>query len=260
MLALAGLLLAGSFAGCREERGVRAVFVLTTPREVYEESLHQAGLHETALGRDWVSVAEQSLVRPASVSTPYREVRYLDPNEAVAVSYRVHLERGQRLAARVEPTEPPNDLRLFIDLFYEGNPSGRPDLVRSADSLEWEVEYVARRPGNYIVRIQLELLRGGRFTFTVSAHASLDFPVAGHTLGSVRSGFGASRDGGRREHDGVDIFARRGTPVLATIAGRARPSTNRLGGTVVWLRDSENGRSLYYAHLERWALRKPSIK
>ena len=242
------------FVGCGGDRGgVRAIFVLTTPREIYEASLQEAGLHQTALGHDWVVVGERSLEHPAAVRVPYREVRFLDPSKAVAVSYLVELDRGQRLVVRVEPTEPPADLRLFVDIFYVSDVNGDLNLVRSADSLAWEVDYVARRPGDYVVRVQPELLRGGRFSVTVSAHASMGFPVAGHTLGSVRSGFGAARDGGSRDHHGIDIFARRGTPVLAAVAGRARPGMNGLGGTVIWLRDSENGRSLYYAHLDRWA-------
>ena len=236
-----------------QEGGVEAIFVLTTPHEVYEANLEKAGLHETALGRDWIDVAERSLADPAVVRTPYREVRYLDPTRAVAVAYRVRMERGQRLSTQVEAVGQSEEVRLFLDLFYETESTGSLDLVRSADTTSWEIDYVARRPGFYLMRIQPELLRGGRFTVTVSLHASLDFPVAEHDLGSVRSGFGARRDGGQREHHGVDIFASRGTAVLASVAGRARPSTNGLGGKVVWLRDSANGRTLYYAHLDQWA-------
>ena len=240
--------------GCSDDSGsVHTVFVLSTPRERYQASLEEAGLHQTALARDWMALGERSLEHSTTVQVPYAELRFLDPSGASAVSYRVGLERGQRLAVRVEPTEPPTDLRLFMDLFYVSAESEELGLVWSADSLAWEIDYIAQRPGDYIVRVQPELLRGGRFSVTVSAHASLGFPVAGHSLGSVRSRFGVARDGGRREHHGLDIFARRGTPVLAAVAGRARPSTNGLGGTVVWLRDSKTGQNLYYAHLDRWA-------
>ncbi|MFN2326756.1 MAG: peptidoglycan DD-metalloendopeptidase family protein, partial [Gemmatimonadales bacterium] len=64
------------------------------------------------------------------------------------------------------------------------------------------------------------------------------------------SRFGASRDGGRRAHHGVDIFAPRGTPVVAVSPGTVnRVGTNNLGGLIVWVRD-DFGNRLYYAHLD----------
>jgi hypothetical protein len=59
------------------------------------------------------------------------------------------------------------------------------------------------------------------------------------------------RDGGRRTHDGVDIFASRGTAVLAASAGRVNrvDITNR-GGKVVWVRDPIRNANIYYAHLD----------
>ena len=51
-----------------------------------------------------------------------------------------------------------------------------------------------------------------------------------------RSFFGAERDGGRRSHHGVDIFAPRGTPVVAAVAGRvSRVQETNLGDLPVWI-------------------------
>ena len=49
----------------------------------------------------------------------------------------------------------------------------------------------------------------------------------------------------------TDLFAPRGTPVLAASAGRVRGvrETSR-GGKVVWIRDPVREASLYYAHLD----------
>jgi hypothetical protein len=48
----------------------------------------------------------------------------------------------------------------------------------------------------------------------------------------------------------VDVFAPRGTPVLAsTEAYVTDADTTPVGGRVLWLRDSFRGASLYYAHL-----------
>ncbi|MBI2073846.1 MAG: M23 family metallopeptidase [Gemmatimonadetes bacterium] len=231
-------------------------FATSTPRETYEARLRELGLHTTALGRDWAAAAERALGAPVSVVLPHHEVRYLDPRQAAAVAYRLSLERGQRVAARIEVADTqPSDLTFFLDLFFLPDSVTPPQPVASADSSAWEFEYVAMRPGDYVLRLQPELLRGGRITLTVSAHASLEFPVAGMDLGTLRSRFGAPRDAGRREHHGVDLFAPRGTAVLAAAAGWVSwVGTNRLGGNVVWLRDARYGRRLYYAHLDRHAV------
>ncbi|MDQ1422845.1 MAG: hypothetical protein QOD72_343 [Acidimicrobiaceae bacterium] len=59
--------------------------------------------------------------------------------------------------------------------------------------------------------------------------------------------FGAPRGGGRR-HEGVDMFAAAGTPVLAVVAGAAAPQQNELGGNALWLTGSD-GNTYYYAHM-----------
>ena len=65
---------------------------------------------------------------------------------------------------------------------------------------------------------------------------------------AVRDTFGAPRPGDRT-HQGVDIFAPRGTPVVSTTRGLvARIGENSLGGTVVWVLGPGGDRH-YYAHL-----------
>jgi hypothetical protein len=84
--------------------------------------------------------------------------------------------------------------------------------------------------------------------------------VLGRDTRAIRSQFGASRDGGRRSHHGVDIFAPRGTPVVAASRGRVSwVGSSRLGGRVVWLREREMGYALYYAHLDSQAVRRGTV-
>jgi murein DD-endopeptidase MepM/ murein hydrolase activator NlpD len=66
----------------------------------------------------------------------------------------------------------------------------------------------------------------------------------------VQSIFGDPRDAGRRQHEGVDIFASRGTPVLSATHGVVtRVGETTRGGRVVWVWDPGRALSLYYAHL-----------
>ena len=76
------------------------------------------------------------------------------------------------------------------------------------------------------------------------------FPIAGPTQFS--DDWLAARAGGRL-HEGIDLFATRGTPAVAIADGTLfRVGWNRLGGWRLWLRDNA-GTEYYYAHLESFA-------
>ena len=74
-------------------------------------------------------------------------------------------------------------------------------------------------------------------------------PVAGGA--SFINDWGFPRSGGRT-HKGTDMFAPRGTPVVATGDGVVSLKTNSLGGTVAYLR-ADHGVTYYYAHLDGYA-------
>nr|WP_253354628.1 M23 family metallopeptidase [Neisseria perflava] len=77
---------------------------------------------------------------------------------------------------------------------------------------------------------------------------SLPNPVKGKTFSDTWS---AARSNGRR-HEGVDIFAKKGTPVRSTTYGIVtKIGENRLGGKVVGIQGA--GAWHYYAHLSRFA-------
>ena len=77
---------------------------------------------------------------------------------------------------------------------------------------------------------------------------SLPVPVDGVRPSAIRDTWRAPRDGGRH-HQGVDIFAKAGTPVRSTTEGIIiRLGQNRLGGNVVWVM-GPGRQTHYYAHL-----------
>jgi murein DD-endopeptidase MepM/ murein hydrolase activator NlpD len=83
---------------------------------------------------------------------------------------------------------------------------------------------------------------------TEESPRTLPVPVHGVSMRAVRDTFGAPRPGDRK-HQGIDIFAPRGTLVLSTTRGIvARIGENSLGGTVVWVLGPGGDRH-YYAHL-----------
>lgn len=76
-------------------------------------------------------------------------------------------------------------------------------------------------------------------------------PVDGVKAAGVPRSYGAPRVGMR--HEGVDIFAARGTPVRAGVDGViASVSTLRLGGKTVRVVGADAAVH-YYAHLDAWA-------
>lgn len=86
--------------------------------------------------------------------------------------------------------------------------------------------------------------------FVFSA-AGLIFPVKGKTQKHIISRFGDPRDGGARIHEGIDIAADRGTPVLSVSDGKVvRVKEEGRGGKQVWVRDRKRDFTYYYAHLD----------
>lgn len=81
---------------------------------------------------------------------------------------------------------------------------------------------------------------------------SLMVPVAGIAPSALRDSFNAPRSGGRA-HRALDIPARRGTPALAAADGTILSMRqNTLGGTTLYLVDSQRRFVYYYAHLDRY--------
>lgn len=103
----------------------------------------------------------------------------------------------------------------------------------------------------YAMRGPLELVRTMVRLRSQELQAPLTVPVRGVRPSALRDTWGAARSGGRK-HEGIDIFAPCGRPVVSATEGVVfSVGTNRLGGQVVWVLGPRWSWH-YYAHLSRY--------
>lgn len=231
---------------------IRRIVRAESAHERYARGLKKIGPGTSALAADWLAAATAARQSPAAVETPFVRALAIDAAKPLAAGFALTLRRGQKLAVHVTVTGAAPG-QVFLDLFG-ATAASRP--IVSAPENGVDLVHEVTETGSYVLRVQPELLRAGRIRVMVETGPSLAFPVAGGTARSVRSVFGDERDAGRRRHEGVDIFAARGTPVLAASSGVVtRVGENTLGGRVVWVLDVSRGLTQYYAHLQDQAVR-----
>ena len=240
------------FAACKEEI-VPHIYQPVNAHDSYRYGLEQAGLLHTALGQDWLRIAASSLETATPIEAPFEEIFYSDPGAAQAHAYRFEAKRGHKIEIDLSGALL-DSARVFIDLFrIYGELAEYFEQVASADTIDHKIGFEPRRDGTYALRVQPELLRGGSLKISVRTVPAFSFPVAGGNNRDIGSFFGDPRDGGRRKHHGIDIFASRHTPIVAPVDGHVRfVGTRGLGGKVIWLFEEQRGMHLYFAHLQDW--------
>ena len=217
---------------------------ISRPHDAYVRLLTRTGLAETQVGGEWVAEAVRALDAASTVPPQFERSSLVDPLRPTALAYQVALRRGQRLDldARLDGGMPGE---IFLDAFEASAPRAR--LSGAIRALHVE----AADDGLVVVRIQPELFRGGRLHVAGRIGPSLRFPVAGADARALHSVFGDPRDAGRRRHEGVDIFAERGTAVLSAADGIVtRVTETDVGGRVVWVWNPGRSLAMYYAHLD----------
>lgn len=75
------------------------------------------------------------------------------------------------------------------------------------------------------------------------------FPVLGEVW--YEDSFGSDREGGKRKHEGTDLFSKEGAPIISVCSGNIEQlGWNRLGGERVGIRGDDSN-YYYYAHLQK---------
>lgn len=106
---------------------------------------------------------------------------------------------------------------------------------------------------SYLAGDKLILVARIAHLYAAEPDRQLAMPVAGVSKGKVNDSWHAPRNGGERQHEGQDIFAPRGTPVLSATDGYVvSVAENKLGGRTVSVVGAA-GIVYYYAHLDQYA-------
>lgn len=207
--------------------------------------------------REWERAGRAALGAALPVPSAFREEVLLDGDAVGALAWSLELSQQQRVQLLLEPRAGASAARL--DVFEELADNLYRHMYSAGADGEGAV-FDAPRTGRYVVRAQPELGGSGTYGLLVNGGSALIFPVQGGDQRAIRSPFGDNRDGGRRSHGGVDIFAPRGTPVLSVTDGIVETvETTALGGKVVWAKDAVRNLTYFYAHLDE-QLVKPGMQ
>lgn len=239
------LLVVLALTGCNQVRKITDVITNPTARELYGRNFPEDSQDYINWQRDFELAIQDSLM----VNLPYLERGSLDFSNNRTLGYRFHLNEGSVL--HVE-TDTVGKGTIFLDLFqFTSDSLVSKDVLKSNEPESLILNHEVQYSGSYQLVVQPAMSFQGSIDLRIYTTPSFAFPVVGIGAKGIQSFWGASRDGGSRSHEGVDIFAPRGTPVIAISEGRISYTGNRgLGGKQVWLREGIFGKSIYYAHLD----------
>nr|WP_224752471.1 M23 family metallopeptidase [Metabacillus arenae] len=162
----------------------------------------------------------------------------------------------------------PLSIQFFEGMGKDGNGDGKADYRNDKDVLYTFADYLSSYGAswenikiglwNYYKRDKtVSLIVGHMKLFQKYGNVNLQdhaFPVPLHSTYSYRSTWGDARGwGGRRIHEGTDIFAGYGVPVRSTCYGIVEmKGWNRFGGWRIGIRDINNTYH-YFGHLNGFA-------
>ncbi|WP_057937265.1 peptidoglycan DD-metalloendopeptidase family protein [Algoriphagus resistens] len=223
------------------------IFKSSSARTQYLSTLENSGIAATKIGEEWHSAAGKAILNAADLEIPIAIQGSFKSKSIEAKAWRFQLEQGASITILVQ-WQAKDSSELIVDLLDGPAWEELKSYAIQNDSVKFEAE----KTGGYLLRIQPELLGEGNFQVRIYGTATYAvFPVQGKNSRAIQSVWGDARDAGRRSHEGVDIFAARGTPVLAPVDGVVTAVRNRgLGGKQVWVRDRERNWNLYFAHLD----------
>ncbi|OAD90652.1 hypothetical protein A7A78_05265 [Aequorivita soesokkakensis] len=245
------ILLGVLISSCKEEiRKVADIVIQPTAREAYERNFSK----KDSLLLQWKNAFENSKRDSIQITLPYSESGVFSEENFNVYSYNIQLKEGERIVVEVE--KQPDSALVFIDLFQAKTDSLKIfNHLKSSEDKKSIISQEIETSGFYKVIVQPQMKLQFPFVLKIYTEPLYVFPVSGGNSKNIQSFWADPRDTGSRSHEGVDIFADRGTPVIAISDGIIDSAGERgLGGKQVWLRDGLFGKRIYYAHLDKIAV------
>lgn len=209
-----------------------------TKREIYYRDLDDREIKIADRAKS------EALATQVELENSFSQGSYNSP-QPFSYGFTINAAQGENLIASISPAI--KNKRILFELYD----SEDKFLAQSENKDYLLLEYQIDR--DQLLKIVIQSLDAVDEVFNLKIYKQpqFGFPVAGKNNAAIQSFWGALRGGGSRSHEGNDIFAPRGNPVIAISESRVSSVRDRgLGGKQVWLRDDKTGNSLYYAHLD----------
>ncbi len=238
------LLSAFAIGGC--STGGTGLFSKKSPREKYAEKIEKAVPAKSAA---WEYAGNLALQNPLSIPVPYAETGYISGEKPDATGFYFSVKPGQKIHV-IFKKQSPGLQTTYLEL-WEADAGGEHKLLSTADTLLNSLEHATALPGNYILRMQPQLAVKGSYSLNILVNPMLGFPIESAAKPKIGSFWGDARDAGVRKHEGIDIFAKKGSKILAVADGIIwNVNETNIGGKILSLRPSDQPFSAYYAHLD----------
>ena len=218
------------------------IFVRPTEKEIYLRQFEGDSVFLSKWYTIYLTAKDDSL----QVDLPYQEHINVSDSSFIALSYLFRIEEGTSLSLTVSPKD---SLQKVFYSIYDSDDVENP--IEEGFFQQRKNTTTFESNGKYKIVLQPMVKKETYFDIALEPKSNYKFPVADSDNKAIQSFWAAPRDGGKRSHQGIDIFAKLGTPVIAATSGYITYTGEKgLGGKQVWLRDGILGNSLYYAHLD----------
>lgn len=245
------------FMACQQEKPqLSSLFTPLSARAQYERNLKKSDNFDKSDLAEWDSIGNLAFTQNVEIPTPYRQSGFFLKGRAEVLAFKMPLRQGEKIDIQLSSDSA--DIQLFVDLFKQKKGGWYPIIKSKKGQTTFHFE--VPRSDTFLLRIQPAFHKNGNYKLTILKNPIYAFPVAGKGNEDVWSFWGDPRGGGKRKHKGIDVFARRGTPLIAITKGYVTNVSDRgLGGKQVWIRDMRTNHALYYAHLHKQLVREGQI-